>query len=55
MTDSLIGQYRALGWALIPIPAGSKAPVAKEWGARQFAPADFPTGCNAPRLRGDIR
>jgi hypothetical protein len=46
MTDSLIGQYRALEWALIPIPAGSKAPVAKNWGTRQFAPADFPAGCN---------
>ena len=52
MTDSLIGQYRALGWALIPIPAGSKAPVAKEWGTRQFAPADFPTGCNVGVILG---
>jgi hypothetical protein len=52
MTDSLIGQYRALEWALIPIPAGSKAPVAKHWGARQFAPADFPTGGNVGMILG---
>jgi hypothetical protein len=52
MTDSLIAQYRELGWALIPIPAGSKAPVAKQWGARQFAPADFPTGGNVGIILG---
>jgi hypothetical protein len=43
MTDSLIGQYRALEWALIPIPAGSKAPVAKEW-----APDNSPRPISRP-------
>jgi Primase C terminal 2 (PriCT-2)/Bifunctional DNA primase/polymerase, N-terminal len=52
MTDSLIGQYRALEWALIPIPEGSKAPVAKHWDTRQFAPADFPPGCNVGVIWG---
>jgi hypothetical protein len=51
-SDSLIGQYRALEWALIPIPAGSKAPNAKQWDTRQFAPADFPAGCNVGMILG---
>ena len=51
-SDSLIGQYRALEWALIPLPEGSKVPVAKHWGTRQFDPADFPTGCNVGLILG---
>jgi hypothetical protein len=51
-SDSLIGQYRALEWALIPLPEGSKVPVAKHWGTRQFDPADF---SNRLQCRADLR
>jgi hypothetical protein len=53
MTDSLLGKYHALGWALIPVPEGSKAPNAQHWGTRQFGPADFPPGCNVGVILGD--
>jgi hypothetical protein len=40
--------YRLIGWGphLIPIPAGRKGPVIKDWPTRAFDPDDFPPGGN---------
>src|SRR5690349_19847358 len=59
MNAALQAQYNDLGWSLIPIPAYSKAPDTKEWGTRQFAPAEFRANSNyglvlGPRSHGAV-
>ena len=52
MTAELLAEYRRRGWALVPIPAGRKGPVLQGWQTRDFAPGDFPDGCNLGLLVG---
>jgi hypothetical protein len=48
----LIAGYLARGWALVPIPAGLKGPIAEGWQTRQWQPCDFPPGCNIGFITG---
>jgi hypothetical protein len=36
--------YRSRGWQTVPIPAGSKKPMATGWHEREFGPDDFGNG-----------
>lgn len=48
----LIADYRALGWVLVPIPAGQKGPIAEGWQTRQWQPSDFRPGDNVGAIWG---
>jgi hypothetical protein len=44
--------YRQRGWQTVPVPAGSKRPIASGWNEREFAPADFGSGENVALVLG---
>jgi hypothetical protein len=51
MTSPEVAHYLRLGWALVPVPAGLKHPILKNWHLRQFAGTDLdPKGNVALRL-----
>lgn len=50
--DPLLAEYRRRDWALVPIPAGRKGAVIKNWQTREFGPADFPPGGNVAVILG---
>jgi len=50
--SAILTEYRHRGWALVPIPAGQKGPVARRWQSRRFDPTDFPPGCNVGVILG---
>ena len=52
MSADLLAEYRRRGWALVPVPAGRKGTIAKDWQIRAFDPADFPAGGNVAVILG---
>lgn len=52
MSVDWIADYRRRGWALVPVPAGQKPPVIKDWQNSTFGPADFPAGGNLGLIAG---
>ena len=52
MSADLLAEYRRRGWALVPVPAGRKGTIAKDWQIRAFGPADFPPGGNVAVILG---
>ena len=50
--NAMNAEYLRRGWALVPIPAGDKAPRVKDWQSRIFEPADFVAGDNSGVILG---
>jgi hypothetical protein len=50
--EPLIDGYHQRGWALVPTPAGQKAPVAEGWQTRNWQPVDFHSGNNVGLILG---
>ena len=50
--NSPLAEYRRRGWALVPIPAGKKGPVAPGWRTRHWTPDDFRPGANVGLILG---
>jgi Bifunctional DNA primase/polymerase, N-terminal len=44
--------YRQRGWQTVPVPAGSKRPIASGWNQREFGPDDFGSGDNIALVLG---
>src|SRR5580704_15428776 len=47
-----VDDYRRRGWTVVPVAAGIKAPTAKDWPTRKFAPQDFLVGSNVGVILG---
>ena len=50
--SAAVAEYQRRGWALVPILAGAKRPVIKEWQNRRYSAADFRPGGNVAGILG---
>src|ERR1700719_1669357 len=50
--SAAVAEYQRRGWALVPIFAGAKRPVIKEWQNRRYSAADFRPGGNVAGILG---